>query len=95
MQRNRDYDDRVLMRILKIDEGYVTDFNGQRVAVDDLAVRYGASVAPTVVLLDHQGKLLVKRLLGITTPDYYGLYLDTAIEKSRQRLQEQRMLVQK
>ena len=90
MQRNRDYDDKVLMRIVKMDEGYISDIDGQRVPVDDLAVRYGASVAPTVVLLDHQGQLLVKRLLGINTPGYYGLYLDRAIEKSNQRLREQR-----
>ncbi len=86
MQRNDDYRDKVLMRILKMDEAYITDFDGSRIAVDDLALRYGASIAPTVVLLDHQGKLLTERLLGLTTPDFYGGYLDEAIELSLRRL---------
>lgn len=87
MQRNDNYRKKVLMRILKMDAGYVTDFDGKRIAVDDLALRYAASVAPTVVLLDHQGKLLTERLLGLTTPDFYGGYLDEAIEQSLRRLQ--------
>ncbi len=94
MQRNRDYDSKVLMRILKMDEAYITDFDGQRIAVDDLTLRYGAAVAPTVVLLDHQGRMLTERLLGITTPDFYGGYLDAAIERSLQRLQQPLTLVQ-
>ncbi len=94
MQRNNDYRDKVLMRILRMDGDFVTDFDGRRVEADDLAVRYGASVAPTVVLLDHNGRLLVKRLLGITTSDYYGVYLDAAINLSLQRLREQLALVQ-
>jgi len=94
MQLSGDYRDRVLMRILDMDGDFVTDFDGQRVSADDLAVRYGASVAPTVVLLDHHGQLLVKRLLGITTPDYYGVYLDAAIKQSLLRLREQLVLVQ-
>ncbi len=88
MLRNRDYDSKVLMRILKMDGGYVTDFDGRRVDADTLAVRYGASVAPTVVLLDYGGEPLSERLLGITTPDFYGGYLDAAIDESRQRLRE-------
>ena len=88
MQRNRDYRGKVLMRILKMDEGYITDFDGARIAVDALALRYGASVAPTVVLLDYKGKQLTERLLGLTTPDFYGGYLDEAIEQSLRRLGE-------
>lgn len=94
MQLSGDYRNKVLMRILKMDGDFVTDFDGRRVPVDDLAVRYGASVAPTVILLDHHGQMLTKRLLGITTPDFYGGYLDAAIDKSLQRLHEQSMLVQ-
>lgn len=94
MQRNSDYHNKVLMRILKMDGGFVTDFDGHRVPVDDLAVRYGASVAPTVVLLDHSGRMLTKRLLGISTPDFYGGYLDAAINESLQRLRKQLTLVQ-
>ena len=88
MQRNPEYRGKVLMRILKMDGAYVTGFDGRRVPVDDLAVRYGASVAPTVVLLDYRGRMLTERLLGVTTPDFYGGYLDAAIEQSLQRLRK-------
>ena len=95
MQLSGDYRDKVLMRVIEMDGDFVTDFDGQRVSADDLAVRYGASVAPTVVLLDHRGQPLVKRLLGISTPDYYGVYLDAAIKQSLLRLREQLELAQK
>ncbi len=94
MQLSGNYRDKVLMRILDMDGDFVTDFDGRRVQADDLAVRYGAAVAPTVVLLDHHGQLLVKRLLGITTPDYYGVYLDAAINQSLLRLRKQLELAQ-
>ncbi len=94
MQRNRDYDGKVLMRILKMDGSYITDFDGRRVEPGDLAVRYGAAVAPTVVLLDYQGQLLTERLLGLTTPDFYGGYLDDAIDQSLQRLRRNVVMVQ-
>ena len=94
MQRNSDYHEKVLMRILKMDGDFVIDFDGRRVPVDDLAVRYGASVAPTVVLLDYRGRMLAERLLGITTPDFYGGYLDAAIDESLQRLHKRLTLVQ-
>ena len=94
MRRNRDYDSKVLMRILDMEAGYVTDFDGRRVEADALAVRYGASVAPTVVLVDHQGKMLSERLLGLTTPDFYGGYLDAAIDESLRRLRKKLALQQ-
>lgn len=94
MQLSGDYRNKVLMRILKMDGTLVTDFDGRRIPVDDLAVRYGASVAPTVVLLNHRGQMLTERLLGISTPDFYGAYLDTAIDKSLQRLHEQMTLAE-
>ncbi len=94
MQLSGDYRNKVLMRILKMDGNLVTDFDGRRILVDDLAVRYGASVAPTVVLLNHRGQMLTERLLGITSPDFYGAYLDAAIDKSLQRLHKQLTLAQ-
>lgn len=87
MLRSGDYTDRVI--ILEIhSDSYATlrDFNGQMIGADALATRYRASFAPTVVFLDHRGKELVERLIGITTRDFYGGFLDEAIEQSLQRL---------
>jgi hypothetical protein len=41
-----------------------------------------------VVFLNHQGKELAERLIGITTRDFYGGFLDEAIEESLHRLRD-------
>lgn len=87
MLRSGDYIDRVI--ILEIhSDGYtpLRDFNGQMISADALAHRYRAGFAPTVVFLNHQGKELAERLIGITTRDFYGGFLDEAIEASLQHL---------
>ena len=87
MLRSGDYTDRVIMLEIHSD-GYapIRDFNGQMISADALAHRYQAGFAPTVVFLNHQGKELAERLIGITTLDFYGGFLDEAIEESLQRL---------
>lgn len=89
MLRNPDYADRVIIREIHTDDyGTLRDFDGQPVTADELAHRYHASLAPTVVFLDADGRELAKRLVGITTVDYYGGFLDEAIDSSLQRLRQ-------
>lgn len=86
MLRSGDYTDRVIMLEIHSDSyAQLRDFNGQMIGAEALAHRYRASFAPTVVFLNHQGKELVKRLIGITTRDFYGGFLDEAIDQSLQR----------
>lgn len=87
MLRNSDYADRVVIREIHTDnDSSLRDFNGQLISPGDLAQRYAATLAPTVVFVDRQGRELAKRLVGITTVDYYGGFLDDAIEISLRRL---------
>ena len=82
-----EYTDRVLIREFFIDsELPVRDFDGREVAPDGLAGRYGARLTPTVLLLDHRGRELTDPLIGINTVDFYGYYLDAAIDAARDRL---------
>lgn len=84
-----DYRDKVIIRMVKTDSFRdVRDFNGRAVDVDELAQRYRAYVMPTVVLVDHQGRQLTPRLVGVTTPDFYGGDLDNAIDAALGRLQQ-------
>lgn len=83
MLRSGDYEDRVLIRKMKID-GYdkVLDFDGKRVAAADFADRYSVFVTPTVVFIDGDGMELAEKRVGLTTPDFYGGYLDQSIEQA-------------
>ena len=93
MLRSGDYADRVLILEIHSDRyASLRDFNGDMISAESLAHRYRASFAPTVVFLDHHGKEMAKRLIGITTRDYYGGYLDEAINQSLQRVRRLALL---
>jgi thioredoxin-related protein len=87
MLRSGDYTDRVIMLEIHSDgHAQLRDFDGTIIKAEALAHRYRASFAPTVVFLNYQGKELVERLIGITTRDFYGGFLDEAIDRSLQRV---------
>lgn len=79
-----DYDSKVIVRNIKIDEDSreVVDFNGELVTYGELAGRYKVYVTPTLVLVDGHGKAMGLEMVGVTTIDFYGIYLDQAIEKA-------------
>jgi len=84
-----DYNQRVLMQKLLIDgDGTLTGFDSRTIDAADIAEQYRVWVTPTVLFVDRQGKEIAERLVGISSVDYYGGYLDAALEKSRKRLRE-------
>jgi len=91
MLLNRDYDTRVVMRKLLLDRAAtVVDFSGQPVTAANLAQRYRVSLTPTLLFLDGAGEELTERMIGVTTLDFYGGYLDQALEASKRELQARR-----
>lgn len=87
MRKSGDYTDKVIMRMIKLDSfTEIRDFDGQWREPIDIAVRYRASLTPTVIFVNHKGHELAERILGITTPAFYGGELDDAIDLSLQRL---------
>lgn len=79
-----DYVDKVIIRALDISrDDDVTDFNGTAISPEDFASNRGVIVTPTVLFLDDNGKELQPRMIGINTIEFYGIYLDEAIDKSR------------
>lgn len=83
-----DYASRVIVRELFLDgDQALRDFDGKEIGPDDLAERYGAFLTPTLLFLDHRGRELTERMLGINTVDFYGYYLDASIKAARSRLQ--------
>jgi len=81
MSRNRDYQAKLVMRRLVVsDDRPIIDFEGRPTTPRQLARQYGYSLVPTVLLLDAKGRILAKPVVGLTTVDYYGMYLDEAID---------------
>jgi len=81
-----DYEDKVLIRKLELGGGTLRDFDGKTVTVDALAERYTVFVTPTLVFLDPAGHQLTDKMVGLTTPDFFGGYLDASIDTSLSRL---------
>lgn len=79
-----DYTDQVIIRELHIDSMEdVIDFDGKRIAADDLASKHNVWVTPTIMFFDAQGNILAPKILGYNTPSMFGGYLDENIELSR------------
>jgi len=82
MSGNADYLAKVVMR--RVDStGFrdLKDFQGRKVSHRKFSGENGANLTPTVMLFDGEGRQLGKPVVGITTPDYYGYYLDQAIDQ--------------
>jgi thioredoxin-related protein len=81
MSGNRNYKGKVVMRRLEVsDDSPIRDFSGHPTTAAKLADQYGYRLVPTVLLMDWKGRLLAKPVVGLTTVDYYGMYLDEAID---------------
>lgn len=93
MLRSGDYRDKIIMRRVMVDSFTpIRDFDGEEVDAGEFARRYQGYLTPTVVFLDAGGRELAPRVVGITTPDFYGGRLDEGIELSLSRLRPQARL---
>ncbi len=80
MMFSGNYDRKILFRMVELTAGKsVIDFDGTPVNVYDFADRYKVRVTPTLVFIDYQGKAMAPKMVGMTTPDFFGGYLDDAI----------------
>ena len=83
MLRNAEYEKKIIMREVVIDDGSeITNYDGMRISSHDLSLRYKASLTPTLLFINHQGKELAERVVGYTTPSMYGYYLDRSIDQA-------------
>ncbi len=82
MSGNADYLAKVVMRRVE-STGFreLRDFQGRKVSHRKFAGDNGARLTPTVMVFDGEGHQLAKPVVGITTRDYYGVYLDQAIDQ--------------
>lgn len=84
MQRNAEYDDKVLIRSISLDSyETVIDFDGNSIDTRAFAARYGVSLTPTLVFVDSDGVEVSDKLVGIWSEDFYGLFIDDRIAEAR------------
>ena len=90
MQRNREYDAKVLMRQIDItSDAPMKDFKGNVTTERAFAAANKVRVTPTVKFFLPSGEKGADQIVGLLTVDFYGGYLDSAIDEARQKLQSQ------
>ena len=87
MLRSGDYDDMVLIRRMHIDSyGPIKDMDGNKTTAADMARKLNIFVTPTLLFLDGDGREVSKRILGVNTLEFFGGYVDQALEEGLQTL---------
>jgi hypothetical protein len=82
-----EWKDRALFRQVAIDRTLpVRDFDGRVITHKVLAERYGAVFSPTVVVIDGRGQKLAEPIIGLTTLDFYGAYVQNALAAGARKL---------
>ena len=83
MYRNGLDKGRFILRTIKLDgSAYMKGFYGRKMRQEDFANQQGISFTPVIRLYDYRGYQLVPEIQGYQTPELYGGYLDSAINKS-------------
>lgn len=83
MRRNPEYDAKVMMR--RVDIGSTAPlrlFSGKISTHARFGKENGIKLTPTIKLFDAEGRELTEPLVGLTTPDYYGGFLDQRIDQA-------------
>ena len=96
MKISGDYTNKVIVRIVELDSfDDIIDVDGSIIDPEALAQRYNVHLTPTLIFVDSQGKELAQQMVGVTTIDFYGGYLDDAIDSSLAQLRGAHKLTQK
>ncbi len=75
------------VRVIRLDTmNEMVGFDGKSHTAEEIAESFNARFTPTILFVNHQGEVLHDPLIGLSTPDFYGYYLDEAIRLSRAQL---------
>lgn len=91
MQRNPEYRTKVIMRQIQVDgRAPLRDFAGKPVTHGQFARGQHIQLVPTIKLFDARGQELTEPLIGLTTPDYFGGFLDQRIDEALGKVRSQK-----
>ena len=86
--RNPAWQQKVIMREVDVDSAApLRDFAGRATTGRDFAREHHIGLVPTLILFDHAGKPLAEPLVGLTSEDFYGFYLERLIEDGAKAVQ--------
>ena len=88
MLSNGTFSDVAIIRELDLSGISFTDFSGNEVEPQTFALRYSANFSPSVLFLAPDGGELHKPIVGVSSRDYYGYYLEKAIKKSAEKIKD-------
>lgn len=78
---------RAIFRQVAIDRTLpVRDFDGTITTHKALAERHGVVFSPTVIVVDGRGRELAAPIVGLTTLDFYGAYVQDALAAGARKL---------
>ena len=79
--------DDAMFRQVEVDKALpVVDFDGNATTHRAIAARYGATLTPTIFVVDASGTSIAEPVVGLLTADFYGAYLDDALRKGLAKL---------
>ena len=80
---SREFEDTVIFGKISIDAGeMIKGLEGERISTREFLKSYDADFTPTILFLDSDRNQLVEEMIGLTTPDFYGYYLEKAIKEA-------------
>jgi thioredoxin-related protein len=87
MSRNADYQSKLVFRRVETGSAQeLKDFQGRKTSHRKFAGKSGVRLTPSVMVFDGEGRQLAKPVVGLTTVDYYGYYLDQAINQGLEKV---------
>ena len=87
MIKSGDYTNKVIIRVVEDDQGdEVIDFNGELIDSGYFSDRYKIVFTPTIIFIDSNGKELADRVVGLGNVEYFGGFIDEAIENSQLKI---------
>lgn len=76
----------LMVEIMLDGEPALRDFDGTATTVREFGKRFGIRSVPTVIVFDTQGKPAAEPVVGLASADFYGAYLERAIDDGLARV---------
>jgi thioredoxin-related protein len=70
----------MMVEVMLDGEPALRDFEGAATTVREFGKRFGIRSVPTVIVFDKQGKPAAEPVVGLASADFYGAYLEHAID---------------
>lgn len=81
MHASEKWRDKVIMLELQLDGAHpLHDFTGKPTTAREFARKFAVRSVPTVIVFDGGGQPASTPLVGLSTADFYGLYVEQAVE---------------